>query len=216
MHLTRAAEHRSRRVGHVAACEPERSSQCICRHSSDTRHSWRDPGTQSPSGRTSGGIHKIKHVVVIMQENRSFDHYFGTFPGANGIPMQNGVPTACLAEAPDKPCIRPYHDPDFVDSGGPHHFADAIADIDGGKMDGFIDQALKGQRPGLHGSADRTVRRGTVPDVRATRQPRDPQLLDLRAGVRAAGRDVRTERLVEPAGASLHRLGLVSEVHRGG
>ena len=32
------------------------------------------------------GIHKIKHVVMIMQENRSFDSYFGTYPGANGIP----------------------------------------------------------------------------------------------------------------------------------
>ncbi len=26
------------------------------------------------------GIHKIQHVVVIMQENRSFDHYFGLYP----------------------------------------------------------------------------------------------------------------------------------------
>ena len=41
------------------------------------------------------GIHKIRHVVVIMQENRSFDSYFGTYPGANGIPMHNGVPTVC-------------------------------------------------------------------------------------------------------------------------
>ena len=32
------------------------------------------------------GIHKIQHVVVIMQENRSFDSYFGTYPGADGIP----------------------------------------------------------------------------------------------------------------------------------
>ena len=31
------------------------------------------------------GIHKIKHVIVIMQENRSFDNYFGTYPGADGI-----------------------------------------------------------------------------------------------------------------------------------
>jgi phospholipase C len=36
------------------------------------------------------GIHKIEHVVVIMQENRSFDSYFGTFPGADGIPAANG------------------------------------------------------------------------------------------------------------------------------
>ncbi len=25
---------------------------------------------------------KIKHIVIIMQENPSFDHYFGTYPGA--------------------------------------------------------------------------------------------------------------------------------------
>ena len=34
----------------------------------------------------AGGIHTIKHVIVVMQENRSFDNYFGTFPGADGIP----------------------------------------------------------------------------------------------------------------------------------
>jgi phospholipase C len=30
------------------------------------------------------GIHKIQHVIVIVQENRSFDSYFGTYPGADG------------------------------------------------------------------------------------------------------------------------------------
>src|SRR5947207_15938903 len=50
----------------------------------------------SNSSQANNGIHKIKHVVVIMQENRSFDTYFGTYPGANGIPMQNGVPTVCV------------------------------------------------------------------------------------------------------------------------
>src|SRR5580693_1504271 len=40
----------------------------------------------------TGNIHTIQHVIVIMQENRSFDSYFGTYPGADGIPMQNGVP----------------------------------------------------------------------------------------------------------------------------
>jgi len=29
----------------------------------------------------------IDHFVYIIQENISFDHYFGTFPGANGIPV---------------------------------------------------------------------------------------------------------------------------------
>ncbi|HEX8917986.1 MAG TPA: alkaline phosphatase family protein, partial [Chloroflexota bacterium] len=33
-------------------------------------------GGSTPSQSTA--IHKIKHVIIIMQENRSFDHYFGT------------------------------------------------------------------------------------------------------------------------------------------
>ena len=44
------------------------------------------------------GIHKIRHVVMIMQENRSFDSYFGTFPGADGLPRQNGRFTVCVPE----------------------------------------------------------------------------------------------------------------------
>ena len=38
-------------------------------------------------------IHKIRHVIVVMQENRSFDSYFGTYPGADGLPagMRHGA-----------------------------------------------------------------------------------------------------------------------------
>ena len=43
------------------------------------------------------GIFKIKHVVIIMQENRSFDQYFGTFPGADGIPGSPATPARCRA-----------------------------------------------------------------------------------------------------------------------
>jgi len=52
------------------------------------------PATPSAAGLT--GIHKIQHVIIIMQENRSFDSYFGTYPGAAGIPMSNGVPSVCV------------------------------------------------------------------------------------------------------------------------
>jgi hypothetical protein len=45
----------------------------------------------------AAGIHAIKHVVMIMQENRSFDSYFGTYPGADGFPMRGGRPTVCVA-----------------------------------------------------------------------------------------------------------------------
>jgi phospholipase C len=32
-----------------------------------------------------GSLKDIKHVVILMQENRSFDHYFGTLPGVRGF-----------------------------------------------------------------------------------------------------------------------------------
>jgi phospholipase C len=36
-------------------------------------------GPPRPQAVPLEGIHKIKHVVMIMQENRSFDSYFGTY-----------------------------------------------------------------------------------------------------------------------------------------
>jgi phospholipase C len=85
------------------------------------------------------GIHKIKHVIIVMQENRSFDSYFGTFPGADGIPMTGGTPTVCVPN-PAGGCTRPYHDTADVNGGGPHGEVNAVADVDGGRMDGFIAQ----------------------------------------------------------------------------
>ena len=84
------------------------------------------------------GIHKIKHVIVLMQENRSFDSYFGTYPGAAGIPMTNGVPTACVPDVNAGRCQRPYVNHADDNGGGPHGAGSATADIDGGRMDGFV------------------------------------------------------------------------------
>src|SRR5262245_46503591 len=97
------------------------------------------------SGPSEGGIHKIEHVVVIMQENRSFDSYFGTYPGADGIPMQNGVPTVCVPDPKLGGCVRPYHDSLDKNLGGPHGASAAAADIDGGRMDGFTGEAEAGK-----------------------------------------------------------------------
>jgi phospholipase C len=87
---------------------------------------------------------KIHHVVIIMQENRSFDSYFGTFPGADGIPMQHGVPTVCVPDPMSQQCVRPFHDGSDLNHGGPHGKAEALADIDGGRMDGFIAEQERG------------------------------------------------------------------------
>src|SRR6266851_4470715 len=107
------------------------------------------PGVEKVTGGPSGtyvvpqGIHKIKHVIVVMQENRSYDTYFGTYPGADGIPMKNGVPTACVPN-PKGGCTRPYHNRADVNGGGPHSHSTAVADVNGGKMNGFIAQREAG------------------------------------------------------------------------
>ncbi len=74
------------------------------------------------------GLRKIKHVVYIVKENRTFDNYFGTFRGADGATSGNihtgeVIP---LGQAPD----RTPHDIS-------HSFDSAITAIDGGAMDRF-------------------------------------------------------------------------------
>ncbi|MGZ4397594.1 MAG: alkaline phosphatase family protein [Gaiellaceae bacterium] len=104
--------------------------------------SWssRSRAAAVPAGRVPAGIHKIKHVVMIMQENRSFDSYFGTYPGADGIPMRNGIPTVCAPDPLRHTCVRPFRDSHDVNQGGPHGELSAKADIARGKMDGFLAQ----------------------------------------------------------------------------
>ncbi|MDX6441743.1 MAG: hypothetical protein QOE43_1472 [Gaiellaceae bacterium] len=99
-----------------------------------------------PAGATAArphltGIHKIQHIVVIMQENRSFDSYFGTYPGADGIPKH-----VCVPDPLHGGCRHPYHDHRAVNFGGPHDHRDAVKDVNAGVMNGFIGQAEVGRR----------------------------------------------------------------------
>jgi phospholipase C len=99
----------------------------------------RVPGSPHGSYLVPAGIHKIKHVIIIMQENRSFDSYFATYPGAEGIPMSDGKPTVCVPN-PSGGCVQPFHDAHDRNGGGPHAEINAIGDVDSDKMDGFIRQ----------------------------------------------------------------------------
>ena len=99
-----------------------------------------------------------------MQENRSFDSYFGTFPGADGIPTAGGTPTVCVPAGAGKPCGRPYPDHADVNGGGPHSQINATADINGGKMDGFIGQ-LAGARKGCVDPNNPACTNSRTPDV---------------------------------------------------
>ena len=86
------------------------------------------------AGPVSAAPLPIKHIIIIMQENRSFDEYFSVYPGVNGIPQ--GVR---LTLSPDSTrTVAPYLETNTHPQGGPHSWEAAHESYDNGKMDGFV------------------------------------------------------------------------------
>ena len=134
----------------------------------------RSPGRARPasppvSPRAAGsrrrGIHRIRHVVVIMQENRSFDSYFGTFPGADGLPVRHGRFTSCSPDPRTRRCLRPFHDPRQVNGGGPHGRGAFAQDLAGGRMNGFAAGARSPAGRGCASTRWPVCRSSSRPDV---------------------------------------------------
>jgi phospholipase C len=124
----------------------------------------------SGSGRAAEtliGIHKVQHVIVIMQENRSFDSYFGTYPGAAGIPGLAGHPgtVPCVPDPANGGCVVPYHATGLVDGGGPHGKPAGLADINSGAMDGFLASAEGAQGGTCANAVNPNCASGIRPDV---------------------------------------------------
>jgi phospholipase C len=90
------------------------------------------------SARSAAPRTPIHHFISLMQENHTFDNYFGTYPGVDGIPPGTCVPID--AHKGNKPCFKPFHigtnqiAPRDLD----HSAATAQLQYDGGRMDGFI------------------------------------------------------------------------------
>ncbi|RZT42143.1 phosphocholine-specific phospholipase C [Cupriavidus agavae] len=92
----------------------------------------------------TGTINDIEHVVILMQENRSFDHYFGTLRGVRGfgdritIPMPAGRNVWQQARA-NGTILTPYHLNGAANNaqrtaGTPHAWADSQQAWDHGRM----------------------------------------------------------------------------------
>jgi phospholipase C len=77
---------------------------------------------------TPNGLTNIQHFVFILKENRSFDHYFGTFPGADG------ATTATISTGQVIPIS---HAPDQLPRDFCHSWQCAVTATDGGRMDKF-------------------------------------------------------------------------------
>ncbi len=89
--------------------------------------------SEAPSG--PAGLEAISKIVIVLQENHTFDNYFGTYPGADGtagkgllVPSSPGGP----------PNVAPVHSPSLTPRDLNHNWAAAHADFDSGKMDGFV------------------------------------------------------------------------------
>ncbi|MGH2652057.1 MAG: alkaline phosphatase family protein, partial [Actinomycetota bacterium] len=129
-------------VALATACAPSSADPVGGDGSRDGAASPASPATTAPQSQLDLAREHIEHVIVIVQENRSFDHYFGTYPDADGIPMTNGSPTVCVPDPVLRKCVRPFHSTSQLQKGGPHTQRHSVADVDGGKMDGFIRTAI--------------------------------------------------------------------------
>jgi phospholipase C len=79
----------------------------------------------------------VQHLIVEMQENHSFDNYFGTYPGADGIPAN-----VCMPVDPTVPndtsCVKPYHIGGSPISDLDHSQATFLEQYNKGNMNGFV------------------------------------------------------------------------------
>jgi phospholipase C len=106
-----------------------------------------------PADVRKGTIEDVEHVVILMQENRSFDHYFGAMAGVRGFGDPHPIPLAPGADGAPRDVwsqidrtaappvkVSPFHLSTAVDfdlmrvEGTPHHWPDAQAAWDQGRM----------------------------------------------------------------------------------
>lgn len=79
----------------------------------------------------------IRHFVTVLQENHSFDNYFGSFPGADGIPAHTCVPIDPGATQP-RPCVAPYPLEGMATPRLTFNHRVLLSALNNGKLDGFV------------------------------------------------------------------------------
>ena len=135
---------------------------------------WYRPKPRGTTAEPRPGLDRVEHVIVIFLENRSFDHLYGLFPGADGLGKAAG---SAAQVAPDGerfdvlPVVlnnysrswidprfseglpnRPFREDRFVNlrdlTGDPvHRFYQEQEQINGGKMNQFVAYSDVGSLP---------------------------------------------------------------------
>src|SRR5215475_3805969 len=101
----------------------------------------------APASNGTGTIADVEHIVFLMQENRSFDHYFGTLRGVRGFADPRAVRLPSGAPVWNQPngasAVLPFH-PTAPDLGLqfledlPHDWASTQRTWNHGKYDGWV------------------------------------------------------------------------------
>ncbi len=106
-----------------------------------------------------GALRDIEHVVILIQENRSFDHYFGSYAGVRGFGDRHGA-SAFFQRGTDGNRLHPFHldtdcIADITHAWGPQHES-----FNGGRMNRFlaahqaVDGAAASETMGYYTGAD--------------------------------------------------------------
>src|SRR5262249_44736840 len=107
------------------------------------------PADTLPAGTPHGSAIPIDHIVLLMQENRSFDEYFGQLK-RSGQPKAAGLPGKARNVDPtgEKPAIRPFHQKALCEVADlDHSWTGTHVSVDGGKMDRFTEVNVTSQDP---------------------------------------------------------------------
>ena len=105
-----------------------------------------DDGADGPTGNPSEspsnpvGVtddEPIQHVIFLVKENRSFDHYFGRYPGAEGATEGGTIANCGATRFQDGPVVPLTDAPLVLPHDLGHAFAPGLYSINGGKMNGF-------------------------------------------------------------------------------
>jgi phospholipase C len=79
----------------------------------------------------------LKHIIIIVKENRSFDHYFGQFPGVTGGPITSYKCVGTTGGCSGGSLAVILADPNQADADCGHYYINSVVDYDGGLMDKF-------------------------------------------------------------------------------
>src|ERR1700687_5745820 len=95
------------------------------------------PKDTLPTNAPHGAQIPIDHIIVLMQENRSFDSYFGRLPAA-GVGDADGLPATASNPASDETPVAAFHQTQYCTVDTNHEWTGSHLEFHDGKNDGFV------------------------------------------------------------------------------